>query len=326
MLNSYFLSGKIPFFTQRVNLYFINSLDAYHIFANSTPRFGAPGTGQIQLWQFLLELLSDPSNSAIISWEGTNGEFKLIDPDEVARKWGERKSKPNMNYDKLSRALRYYYDKNIMTKVHGKRYAYKFDFNGLAQLNQPTSVAAAANAAAAASMVDNSAAAAAAYTKYQSDLLMRSYAGLTYSQAAVASKFAANAANLHHAAAAAAVAPPASSPSPTSFSNYHHSAAAAAAANYWPNSPAQSTPQHHHLVHHHHAAAAAAANSAAVAGYDNYFSHPNSAAAAASSYFHQAAANYWSPSVVTPSHHHHHHNSLQHHSTHHHHSATLAPY
>uniref|UniRef100_A0A8D8R274 DNA-binding protein D-ETS-6 n=1 Tax=Cacopsylla melanoneura TaxID=428564 RepID=A0A8D8R274_9HEMI len=26
---------------------------------------------------------------------------------------------------------RYYYDKNIMTKVHGKRYAYRFDFQGL---------------------------------------------------------------------------------------------------------------------------------------------------------------------------------------------------
>jgi hypothetical protein len=49
---------------------------------------------------------------------------------QVARRWGERKSKPNMNYDKLSRALRYYYDKNIMTKVHGKRYAYRFDFQG----------------------------------------------------------------------------------------------------------------------------------------------------------------------------------------------------
>lgn len=36
-----------------------------------------------------------------------------------------------MNYDKLSRALRYYYDKNIMSKLHGKRYAYKFDFAGL---------------------------------------------------------------------------------------------------------------------------------------------------------------------------------------------------
>jgi hypothetical protein len=91
--------------------------DCYQLFANSSPRFGSPGTGQIQLWQFLLELLSDASLAAIIAWEGTNGEFKLIDPDEVARKWGERKSKPNMNYDKLSRALRYYYDKNIMTKV-----------------------------------------------------------------------------------------------------------------------------------------------------------------------------------------------------------------
>ncbi|XP_061697578.1 protein FEV [Syngnathoides biaculeatus] len=99
------------------------------------------GSGQIQLWQFLLELLSDSSNVSCIAWEGTNGEFKLIDPDEVARRWGERKSKPNMNYDKLSRALRYYYDKNIMTKVHGKRYAYKFDFHGLAQVCQPSSCA-----------------------------------------------------------------------------------------------------------------------------------------------------------------------------------------
>lgn len=89
------------------------------------------------MWQFLLELLSDNSNASCITWEGANGEFKLTDPDEVARRWGERKSKPNMNYDKLSRALRYYYDKNIMSKVHGKRYAYKFDFHGLAQACQP---------------------------------------------------------------------------------------------------------------------------------------------------------------------------------------------
>ena len=118
--------------------------------------FYLPGSGQIQLWQFLLELLSDGSNASTITWEGTQGEFKLIDPDEVARRWGERKSKPNMNYDKLSRALRYYYDKNIMTKVHGKRYAYKFDFAGLAQAMQPQTTDAAAY-------------------KYQQDLLMSSY-------------------------------------------------------------------------------------------------------------------------------------------------------
>ncbi|XP_055599633.1 ETS domain-containing transcription factor ets-5-like [Uranotaenia lowii] len=117
--------------------------EPYQLLNAASHRLVAQG-GQIQLWQFLLELLADSSNERFIHWEGTNGEFKLIDPDEVARKWGERKAKPNMNYDKLSRALRYYYDKNIMTKVHGKRYAYKFDFHGLmaacqaqAQLNEP---------------------------------------------------------------------------------------------------------------------------------------------------------------------------------------------
>ncbi|XP_058921264.1 transcriptional regulator ERG isoform X6 [Kogia breviceps] len=112
-------------------------LDPYQILGPTSSRLANPGSGQIQLWQFLLELLSDSSNSNCITWEGTNGEFKMTDPDEVARRWGERKSKPNMNYDKLSRALRYYYDKNIMTKVHGKRYAYKFDFHGIAQALQP---------------------------------------------------------------------------------------------------------------------------------------------------------------------------------------------
>ncbi len=61
-----------------------------------------------------------------------------------------------MNYDKLSRALRYYYDKNIMTKVHGKRYAYKFDFAGLAQAMQPATADPAAY-------------------KYQQDLFMSGY-------------------------------------------------------------------------------------------------------------------------------------------------------
>uniref|UniRef100_A0A1A9ZD09 ETS domain-containing protein n=1 Tax=Glossina pallidipes TaxID=7398 RepID=A0A1A9ZD09_GLOPL len=105
--------------------------DPYQLLNAASHRLVAQGSGQIQLWQFLLELLGDSSKSSCIAWEGTNGEFKLIDPDFVAKLWGERKAKPNMNYDKLSRALRYYYDKNIMTKVHGKRYAYKFDFHGL---------------------------------------------------------------------------------------------------------------------------------------------------------------------------------------------------
>jgi len=50
----------------------------------------------------------------------------LVNAEEVARLWGLRKNKHNMNYDKLSRALRYYYDKNIIKKVLGQKFVYRF--------------------------------------------------------------------------------------------------------------------------------------------------------------------------------------------------------
>ena len=81
--------------------------------------------GQIQLWQFLLELLTDKENREVIHWQGEEGEFKLLDAEAVARLWGQRKNKANMNYDKLSRALRYYYDKNIIRKVMGQKFVYR---------------------------------------------------------------------------------------------------------------------------------------------------------------------------------------------------------
>ena len=46
---------------------------------------------------------------------------ELILRVQVARRWGLRKNKPKMNYEKLSRGLRYYYDKNIIHKTAGKR-------------------------------------------------------------------------------------------------------------------------------------------------------------------------------------------------------------
>uniref|UniRef100_A0A3B4AUW6 ETS domain-containing protein n=1 Tax=Periophthalmus magnuspinnatus TaxID=409849 RepID=A0A3B4AUW6_9GOBI len=87
--------------------------------------------GSLQLWQFLLTLLENPNNSHLIVWTGRNMEFKLIDPEEVARLWGVQKNRPAMNYDKLSRSLRYYYEKGIMQKVNvaGERYVYKFVCN-----------------------------------------------------------------------------------------------------------------------------------------------------------------------------------------------------
>uniref|UniRef100_A0A5F8GXJ0 ETS domain-containing protein n=1 Tax=Monodelphis domestica TaxID=13616 RepID=A0A5F8GXJ0_MONDO len=70
----------------------------------------------VTLWQFLLQLLKEQSNGHLIAWTSSDGEFKLVDAEEVARLWGLRKNKTNMNYDKLSRALRYYYDKVCFTQ------------------------------------------------------------------------------------------------------------------------------------------------------------------------------------------------------------------
>ncbi|XP_045207968.2 protein C-ets-2-like [Mercenaria mercenaria] len=104
--------------------------DAASLLANS---------GQIQLWQFILELLTTESGATCTRWEGPLGEFRITDPDQVANRWGQRKNKPNMNYDKLSRALRYYYDKHILTKVQGKRYTYRFDFKAIVQSHRSLS-------------------------------------------------------------------------------------------------------------------------------------------------------------------------------------------
>uniref|UniRef100_A0A5F8H747 ETS variant transcription factor 4 n=1 Tax=Monodelphis domestica TaxID=13616 RepID=A0A5F8H747_MONDO len=43
--------------------------------------------GSLQLWQFLVALLDDPTNAHFIAWTGRGMEFKLIEPEEVA---GER--------------------------------------------------------------------------------------------------------------------------------------------------------------------------------------------------------------------------------------------
>lgn len=75
----------------------------------------------ITLWQFLLQLLLDQKHEHLICWTSNDGEFKLLKAEEVAKLWGLRKNKTNMNYDKLSRALRYYYDKVSARPGGGER-------------------------------------------------------------------------------------------------------------------------------------------------------------------------------------------------------------
>lgn len=82
----------------------------------------------MQLWQFLYALLSDPQYKELIEWTSNvkEREFRLHEPESIAIWWGDHKNKRNMSYDKLSRSLRYYYDKGIIRKINGQRYVYRF--------------------------------------------------------------------------------------------------------------------------------------------------------------------------------------------------------
>ncbi|XP_066465358.1 ETS translocation variant 2 [Eleutherodactylus coqui] len=130
-----------PGFHQTSDVSRLDKEGCYHAHGQKGVKDKSPtsgGSGPIQLWQFLLELLQDSSCQKLISWTGNGWEFKLSDPNEVARRWGRRKNKPRMNYEKLSRGLRYYYHKNIIHKTGGQRYVYKFVCNLQDLLNKPS--------------------------------------------------------------------------------------------------------------------------------------------------------------------------------------------
>ena len=79
------------------------------------------------LWEFLQHLLADSKYHSCIVWKNERrGIFRLTDHQRVADLWGKHKKRENMTYDKLSRALRYYYSRNILKKVDGQRLTYKF--------------------------------------------------------------------------------------------------------------------------------------------------------------------------------------------------------
>ena len=66
------------------------------------------------------------SRADIVAWTGNDLEFRIVNKEEIARRWGIIKNREKMNFDKFSRALRYYYNKRILIHNPQCRLTYCF--------------------------------------------------------------------------------------------------------------------------------------------------------------------------------------------------------
>nr|CAD7257313.1 unnamed protein product [Timema shepardi] len=81
-----------------------------------------------RLWEFIRDLLLNQEYCpSLICWEDyEQGMFRFVHSEGVAKLWGTIKENPRMNYEKLSRAMRYYYKSKVLQPVLGRRLVYKF--------------------------------------------------------------------------------------------------------------------------------------------------------------------------------------------------------
>ncbi|XP_041801108.1 transcription factor ETV7 isoform X2 [Chelmon rostratus] len=79
------------------------------------------------LWDYVYQLLCDDQYQEFIRWEDQDSlVFRVVDPNGLARLWGNHKNRDNMTYEKMSRALRHYYKLNIIKKERGQKLLFRF--------------------------------------------------------------------------------------------------------------------------------------------------------------------------------------------------------
>ncbi|XP_008284348.1 transcription factor ETV7 isoform X1 [Stegastes partitus] len=79
------------------------------------------------LWDYVYQLLCDDRYQEYIRWEEPERlVFRVVDPNGLARLWGNHKNRDNMTYEKMSRALRHYYKLNIIKKERGQKLLFRF--------------------------------------------------------------------------------------------------------------------------------------------------------------------------------------------------------
>ena len=74
-----------------------------------------------------------------IEWTNREtGEFRLIKTAVIADLWGQSKNRTCMTYEKMARAMRYYYKMNILEKVPHKRLHFRFGERILSKVLHPS--------------------------------------------------------------------------------------------------------------------------------------------------------------------------------------------
>nr|CAD2169191.1 unnamed protein product [Meloidogyne enterolobii] len=97
------------------------------------PRKRSQHTKGNKLWEFIRDALKDPRTCpSIVRWEDpSEGVFRIVESERLAFLWGQKKNNQKMTYEKLSRAMRTYYEKQILVPVpksglYPKKLVYKF--------------------------------------------------------------------------------------------------------------------------------------------------------------------------------------------------------
>ncbi|EYC22628.1 hypothetical protein Y032_0017g3463 [Ancylostoma ceylanicum] len=122
---------------QQEGMRFCGQMNGMNMTSTQTPPTEEPRpspfprhSGTVHLWHFIRELLDHPNKQygSCVRWvDRDEGTFKIESSHHLARFWGQRKNRAQMNYDKLSRSLRQYYKKGIIQKPEKKqRLVYKF--------------------------------------------------------------------------------------------------------------------------------------------------------------------------------------------------------
>ncbi|KAK3922645.1 ETS-related transcription factor Elf-5 [Frankliniella fusca] len=81
-----------------------------------------------QLWEFIYNLLENrETNPSVVTWENKDEKlFRIVNTEEIARRWGDHKGNKNMTYANMSRTMRYYREGNGAFVRNDRKRVYGF--------------------------------------------------------------------------------------------------------------------------------------------------------------------------------------------------------